>query len=297
MSSALLSSATLICALALQYHTPMSRPRHATVTAALAGESAMSVAGLKRSRSAEERLRWQQQDRWMPRQANSVKYPIDDDTLYDALRLLNNRSTLGRPLSKREVGKPTIRWLAKAADATAAEYIDYVEGVLAAREFMRKRRPEAAMKEDEMLPNVAKHFAPLAMARRVDAALSAAPPPESVEHAEVARSHLPTVWSLFRHSVRTRLVSQCVATTGAARGWAAGTEWVLLGELQELGADALGHGGRQARALTHGVVRRRARATASQRASPSPSGATDAVVMRSDRTRGGAREREAALDR
>ena len=92
---------------ALHYRTPLLKPRHTAVTAALADESVSSVAGLRRSRGAEERLHWQQQARWMPRQADSVKYPIDDDTLYDALRLLNNRSTLGRPLSKREIGKPT----------------------------------------------------------------------------------------------------------------------------------------------------------------------------------------------
>lgn len=190
----------------------------------------------------------------MPRRTDSVKYPIDDGSLYDALRLLNNRSTLGRPLSKRQVGRPTIQWLAQAADESAAEYIDYVEGVLAAQEFMRKRRPEAAIKDDEVLPSVAKHFAPSAMARRVDAALP--PPPESAAHAEIARGHLPTIWSLFRHAVRTRLVRQCVTRTGAPRGWSECAEWQMLGELQDLGAEALGQGARRAQALTHGIVRR-----------------------------------------
>lgn len=73
---------------------------------------------------------------------------------------------------------------------------------------------------------------------RVDLALGAAP--AELQHAELARQHTPTVWSLFRAAVRAALIDRCAlsvragaAANGSENYWHQCAEWDILCQLQQ----------------------------------------------------------------
>jgi hypothetical protein len=179
----------------------------------------------------------------------------------------------GAHLCCQQIGAPTLDWLANATEATASEYVGYAEGVLAAQRFLRTRKPEAALSEEGVRAAVAVHFSPLAVQactcpasvlsygrrrhrrprppgrltdgaavlmwqERVDLALGAAP--AELQHAELARQHTPTVWSLFRAAVRAALIDRCAlsvragaAANGSENYWHQCAEWDILCQLQQ----------------------------------------------------------------
>ena len=91
--------------------TPQLRGRLPAMLAArrdagAVADSTASIVRIGRSRALEERHHWARQDQWLPRDRSEVLLPIDDESLYQALRALSNRSEFApsRPLSKRQVG-------------------------------------------------------------------------------------------------------------------------------------------------------------------------------------------------
>ena len=213
----------------------------------------------------EERQHWSKEDYWMPR--DDVQLPIDNELLYERLRAISNRTTPSRPLSKRQVGVTTIRWLSRRTETCAQEYLDFYEGIASAQRFLQRRSAAAAAAaadaadtdagdagdagadapsaDESMRASVAARFSPTAVQQRVDEALGPTPevaelerlgisPREIAElaHAPLARRHLPTVWWLFRMGVRRALRTRSVALTGSRRGWSESPAWALLCEMQ-----------------------------------------------------------------
>ena len=90
----------------------------------------------------EERQHWSKDDHWLPR--DDVLLPIDNELLYERLREISNRTTPTRPLSKRQVGVATIRWLSRRTETCAQEYVDFYEGIASAQRFLQRRSAAAA---------------------------------------------------------------------------------------------------------------------------------------------------------
>ena len=211
-----------LCLKTAPLHSATSQRAHAPLMLAARGRDAGIVADatnivrIGRSRTLEERNHWSRQDAWSPRDRSDVVLPIDDDALYESLRSLSNRTTSARPLSKRKVGVTTIRWLSRKTETCAQEYLDYYDGVTSAQRFLERRRAAAAAAAtspaasasaspataaaDDDVPSVkdavraavSERFSPIALQRRVDEAPGPTPALPELEHAPLARRHLPT---------------------------------------------------------------------------------------------------------
>ena len=154
----------------------------------------------------EERQHWSKDDHWLPR--DDVLLPIDNELLYERLREISNRTTPTRPLSKRQVGVATIRWLSRRTETCAQEYVDFYEGIASAQRFLQRRSDAAAAAaadatagaaaadadaaagaaaagagapsaDESLRASVAASFSPTAVQQRVDEALG--PSPELAE--------------------------------------------------------------------------------------------------------------------
>ena len=222
-----------------------------------------AMASKIRSRNTfEERQHWEEGNHWLPR--GDVQLPIDNELLYERLRAVSNRTTPLRPLSKRQVGVTTIRWLSRRTETCAQEYLDFYEGIASAQRFLQRRSAAAAAAAadaadadagaadaaadaaaEAMRASVASSFSPTAVQQRVDEALGPTPEVAELErlgisaqeiaelsHAPLARRHLPTIWWLFRMGVRRALRARSVALTGSRRGWSESPAWALLCEMQ-----------------------------------------------------------------
>ena len=75
---------------------------------------------------------------------NTGTYKKSNELLYERLREISNRTTPTRPLSKRQVGVATIRWLSRRTETCAQEYVDFYEGIASAQRFLQRRSDAAA---------------------------------------------------------------------------------------------------------------------------------------------------------
>lgn len=140
------------------------------------------------------------------------------------------------PIDAAQVGAPTLRYLSIATDVCALEYLALVADMLEARGSYLP-----ALERDGAMARAArKHFGSAPLLRRVSelldeaeddaAANDAIVAPDEDHHvraaATVLRRHVPTVWSLFRASVRAQIVRR--GAEPAAVRWAHSREWKLL---------------------------------------------------------------------
>ena len=165
---------------------------------------------------------WSKDEHWLPR--GDVQLPIDNELLYERLRAISNRTTPSRPLSKRQVGVATIRWLSRRTETSAQEYLDFYEGIASAQRFLQRRSAAAAAAaadagaadagadapsaDESMRASVAARFSPTAVQQRVDEALGPTPQVAELERLgisprEIAEVSLPLLLTLPLPLTRT----------------------------------------------------------------------------------------------
>ena len=150
---------------------------------------------IRSQKNYEERQHWSKDDHWLPR--DDVLLPIDNELLRERLREISNRTTPTRPLSKRQVGVATIRWLSRRTETCAQEYVDFYEGIASAQRFLQRRSAAAAAADADAADAAAGAAAAGAAAAGAAAAGAAAagagaPSADGSLRASVAASFSPT---------------------------------------------------------------------------------------------------------